>query len=646
VIFQQSGDLGMSERASDGAAEVLERSGGRRLPRTKGSKGVGRRKLVAGVGVLAVVGAGVGAVWAWQAFIAQGPQPAQALPASTLAYVAVDFDPAAGQKLTALGFLRKFPSIKEHVGLADASDLRKDVFDEVKSDLGCELSYDDVEPWIGQRLAFALVDQGGAQPVAVLQVADRDRAAAGLERLARCSDGDFGYALGDGWVVLAGSGKVADRVQRDAASAPLAEDAEFQRWTGEAGDPGVMTLYAAPEAGPAAVAAIEGDPYGAMYASSLMGFDPLSMLVNTAGFATMGMADYGGGDYATATEATPAPRKARAVRRPHKAMPSPITQAEMKKLENMTPAEQDNFFQKKFGEPVDRPGSASGDPLEGEVVDEEEFAEEIPQPDLPADLRAALMDFSGLGGVVRFDDGALELELVSDRIEGTMGNLVSGTAGDDVLAALPADSAAVFGAGFREGWGARFVERFVSSAMLFMSEPPADPAAEFEKDTGLTIADVEALGGDSFVLVAGSGLDPDAVFEDPTAMKVAARISGDADRVEAALTKLRANMPGASRDLLHWQRIGDDVVVGANAGYLAELASPGSLAAADSFTHAVPDAADAASVGFLNFDAGNWAVQTASRSDRPDTEPLAGLGYSLHDEGERERTVLRLTTED
>ena len=637
----------MSERASDGAAEVLERGGGRRLPRTKDTQGGGRRrKLVAGVGLLAVVGAGVGAVWAWQALIAQGPQPADALPASTLAYVAVDFDPAAGQKLAALGFLRKFPSIKEHVGVADASDLRKDVFDEVKSDLGCKLSYDDVEPWIGQRLAFALVDQGGAQPVAVLQVADRDRAATGLERLANCSGGDLGYALGDDWVVLAGSDKVADRVQRDAVSAPLAEDGEFQRWTGEAGDPGVMTLYAAPEAGPAAIAAIEGDPYGAMYATSLLGFDPLSMLVNTAGFATIGMADYGGDDYAEASAVAVAPRKAGAVRRSHRAMPPPITQAEMKKLETMTPAEQDRFFQKQFGEPIDGPGSAPGDPFEGEVMAEEEFVEELPQPALPADLRAALMDFSGLGGVVRFDDGALELELVSDRIEGTMGNLVAGTAGDDVLAALPADTAAVFGAGFREGWGVGFVERFVNSAMLFMSEPPADPAAEFEKDTGLTIADLEALGGDSFALVAGAGLDADAVFEDPTAMKVAARISGDADRVEAALTKLRANMPEADRDLLHWQRIGDDVVVGANAGYLDELASSGSLTGVDPFTRAVPDAADAASVGFVNFDAGDWAVQSADRSDRPDTEPLAGLGYSLHDEGDRERTLLRLTTED
>jgi hypothetical protein len=636
----------MSERAPDGAAEVLEQGSGRRLPRTKGTKGVGRRKLVAGVGVLAVVGAGVGAVWAWQAFIAQGPQPAQALPASTLAYVAVDFDPAAGQKLAAVGFLRKFPSIKDHVGLAGASDLRKDVFDEVKSDLGCELSYDDLEPWIGQRLAFALVDEGGAQPVAVLQVADRDRAAAGLERLARCSDGDLGYALGDDWVVLAGSDNVADRVQRAAASAPLAEDAEFQRLTREAGDPGVMTLFAAPEAGPAAVAAIESDPYGVMYASSLMGFDPLSMLVNTAGLATMGMVGYGGADYATATEATPAPRKAHAVRRPHRAVPPPITQAELKKLDTMTPAEQDRFFQKKFGDPVGGPGAASGDPFEGEVIDEEEFAEEMPQPDLPADLRAGLMDFSGLGGVVRFDDGALELELVSDRIEGTIGNLVAGTAGDDVLAALPADSAAVFGAGFREGWGAGFVQQFVSSAMMFMSEPPVDPASEFEKDTGLTVADLEALGGDSFAFVAGAGLDPDAVFEDPTAVKVAARISGDADRVEASLTKLRANLPGTNRDVLHWQRIGDDVVVGANTGYLGELASSGNLTQADSFTHAVPDAADAASVGFVNFDAGDWAVRTASRADRPDTEPLAGLGYSLHDQGDRERTVLRLTTED
>ena len=638
----------MSGRISGGTAEQLEPGGGRPLPRTKGSA---RRKIVAGVGVLAVLGAGAGAVWAWKAFMGQGAQPAEALPASTLGYVAVDFDPGAGQKLAALGFLRKIPSLEKHVGLTGAGDLREDVFDGMKSEVGCGLDYANVKAWVGQRFAFAFVDQGGPQPVMVLQVADPDKATAGLGRLADCAEGEFGYALKEDWAVIAETDTVADRVLRDAAESPLAEDTEFQRWTRQAGDPGVVTLYAAPAAGPALVSAFEESPYGSIFLPSLTGIDPLSQLMGMSMVAIPGAINYGGGDYGMASSEV---RPGKPVRRSHQPpMPPPPTQAEvekmekeLQKLENMTPAEQEEFFQEELGE-VDG-GSVPGTAPEGESLMEEEWVEpEFPEPALPAEQRAALMNFSGLGGVVRFDNGALELELVSDRIEGTMGNLVAGTAGDDVLAELPADTAAVFSAGFRDGWAAAFVERFAESAMPFGGKPQANAAAQFEKDTGLSVADVEALGGDSFALVAGAGLDPEELFMDPAGVKVAARISGNADGVEAALTKVRARMPESERVLLHWRRVGDDVLVGGNAGYVDELAaSGGDLAGAGSFSDAVPDATDAASVFYLNFDAGDWLAQAVDKPDRPDAEPLAAVGYSLRDEGDRERTLLRVTTED
>ena len=638
----------ISERISGGTAEQLELGGGRPLPRTKGSA---RRKIVAGVGVLAVLGAGAGAVWAWQAFMGQGAQPAEALPASTLGYVAVDFDPGAGQKLAALGFLRKFPSLEKHVGLTGAGDLRKDVFDGMKSDLGCGLDYANVEAWVGQRFAFAFVDQGGPRPVMVLQVANPDKATAGLGRLADCAEGEFGFALKEDWAVIAETDKVADRVLSDAAESPLADDTEFQRWTGQAGDPGVVTLYAAPEAGPALVSAFEESPYGTMYLPSVTGFDPLSMLMSTVTMS-VGFGFEEEVDYAVAESSTVRPPKDGSVRRSHQ--PPTITQAEIKKLETMTPAKQDEFFQERFGPGQGGPGAVPGTAPEPEPAPIDEYAledelaeDDFQKPALPPEQREALMNFSGLGGVVRFDDGALELELVSDRIEGTMGNLVAGTAGDDVIAELPADTAAVFGAGFRNGWGAALVQRLAESSMVYGMKPPADAVAEFEKDTGLTVADVEALGGDSFALVAGAGLDPEELFMDPAGVKVAARISGNADGVEAALTKVRARMPESDRALLHWRRVGDDVLVGGNAGYVDELAaSGGDLAGTGSFPDAVPDATDAASVFYLNFDAGDWLAQAVDKSERPDAEPLAAVGYSLRDEGDRERTVLRVTTED
>jgi hypothetical protein len=644
----------MSERESGGTAESLEFGSGRPLPRQPRTKGSGRRKLVAAVSALAVLGAGVGAVWAWQAFLTTGPQPAEALPASTLAYVAVDLDPAAGQKLAALDFLRKFPSLEKQVGVTDAGDLRKGAFDGLEADLGCGLTYADVEPWVGERFAFAMVDQGGPKPVVVLQVADREKAAAGLKRVTDCADGEFGSALGDEWAVLAESDKVAGDVLRDSAASPLTEDTEFQRWTGEAGEPGVVTLYAAPEAGPALVSAFEDSRYGFYLMPTEI--DPLSMLLGMVTLSMVSPVDFGTEEYAMESSAVRPvrPRAGHHVEQKMPPPPAPPTRAELKKLENMTPAEQDRYFQEQFADLEAGQGAAPGTATGGEividdevVVPEEEFdGDYFPEPSLSTDFRTALMNFSGLGGVVRFDDGALELELVSDRIEGTMGNLVAGTAGDDVLAELPADSAAVFGAGFRDGWGAAFLQRFAESVSPFGTDPNADAVAKFESDTGLAVADLEALGGDSFALVTGSGFDPEMFFQDPVRMKVAARISGGADGVEAALAKVRAAMPAPDRATLQWRRVGDDVLVSGNAAYLDELAASGDLTGAGSFQDAVPDATDAASVFYLNFDSGDWLANSVAKSDRADAEPLAGVGYSLHDEGDRERTLLRFTTED
>jgi len=59
-----------------------------------------------------------------------------------------------------------------------------------------------------------------------------------------------------------------------------------------------------------------------------------------------------------------------------------------------------------------------------------------------------------------------------------------------------------------------------------------------------------------------------------------------------------------------------------------------------------PDAGDATTVFFVNFDAGDWLVRTmGSASDRKD-EPLEALGYTTWADGDRERTLVRLSVED
>ena len=126
-------------------------------------------------------------------------------------------------------------------------------------------------------MAVAAVDTGDKQPqpVVVLQVKDAAKADAGLTKLQACDSGaessfgggsgsntgsdtgtDTGSDTGTGgwsvdgdWAVVAESDATAKKVADAAADASLADDAAYQKWTGEVGDPGVVTMYAAPAAG-------------------------------------------------------------------------------------------------------------------------------------------------------------------------------------------------------------------------------------------------------------------------------------------------------------------------------------------------------------------------------------------------------------
>ena len=206
-----------------------------------------------GGGVVGLVAAGVGA-WAAYSFLTTGPQPAEALPADTLGYVSVDLDPSGGQKIEALRTLNKFPAFKDFVGINADDDLRKEIFSRIQDEAQCDnIDYaDDVEPWLGDRAAVAAVDLGGEDPdpVFVIQVKDADKAEAALDKFKDCSGSDEGgWAIEGDWAIVAESDDIADDVVKAAGKASLADDEDFQKWTGEAGDAGVLTVYAGPEAG-------------------------------------------------------------------------------------------------------------------------------------------------------------------------------------------------------------------------------------------------------------------------------------------------------------------------------------------------------------------------------------------------------------
>ena len=148
------------------------------------------KKRMIAVGAIVAGGAVVaGGAWAATSFFATGAQPAEALPASTVAYFSVDLDPSGGQKIEAIKTLRKFPGFTDKVDLQTDDDLRERFFEEVTSSGECEgLDYDaDVKPWLGSRAAMAVVDLGEDEPtpVGVVQTTDSGKAEDGAVRAGR-----------------------------------------------------------------------------------------------------------------------------------------------------------------------------------------------------------------------------------------------------------------------------------------------------------------------------------------------------------------------------------------------------------------------------------------------------------------------------
>lgn len=240
------------------APEYLESSAGSPVAGTTRSADSRKRVIVLG-GLIGLVAVGGGAAWAASSLLSTGDQPAQALPASTIAYASVDLDPSGEQKIEAIRTLRKFPAFADNVDLDTDDDLRERLFTELTESGECEgLDYAaDVEPWMGDRAAVAAVDTGGEtpSPVLVLQVTDAGGAEDGLTTLQETCGGDevdsatAAWTVEGDWAVIGETVEITDRVVADAAEGTLADDADFQTWTEEAGDPGIVSLYAAPAAG-------------------------------------------------------------------------------------------------------------------------------------------------------------------------------------------------------------------------------------------------------------------------------------------------------------------------------------------------------------------------------------------------------------
>ena len=207
----------------------------------------GRRKPAAWwvvAGVVALVAALIGGITYGAASLSGGgAQPEDALPAGAVAFAKVDLDPAAGQKIDAIRFLRKFPSMRGR--LAEDADLRKVLFEAVADDAGwTKVDFArDVKPWLGQRVGVAAyspkafghgasrTDAQSPTMVVVLQVGDEGKARDGLDRLIAASTGADkpGYVVKNGYALLADSTSIASSAADAAGKSTMAGSATFAK---------------------------------------------------------------------------------------------------------------------------------------------------------------------------------------------------------------------------------------------------------------------------------------------------------------------------------------------------------------------------------------------------------------------------------
>lgn len=270
--------------------------------------------------------------------------------------------------------------------------------------------------------------------------------------------------------------------------------------------------------------------------------------------------------------------------------------------------------------------------------------------ELPEGLKELYADFEGMGAVVRFEDGAVEVELASGGVPTGLPEAVdsSGTG----ITTLPADTGAALSVAFSEGWLATYLEQL--SAAFGGGMDLEQGIAEFESETGLAVPeDIEALLGDSVTFAVDSGIDFEAVdqSQNPAELPAGAKVHGDPDEIMRVVDKIRAQLGPEAEPLVVEE--GDGVVAfGLNENYVSDLLDAGTLGDEDSFANVVPDADEANGVLYLDFDAGEgWAAEFAdfvsgsAPAARKNVEPLDALGISSWVDGEVQHGLFRLTTD-
>ncbi|TCO51880.1 uncharacterized protein DUF3352 [Kribbella antiqua] len=201
--------------------------------------------------VVALVAAG-GGIFAYGK-LNGGKQPAAVLPGNAVAYARVDLNPSAGQKVAAIRFLMKFPSVKENLSLTgENDDLRQKLFESIKKYAGDDLAdvdYDkDIKPWLGERAGVAALPaaNGDDEPKAIIaiQVKNEDKASAGIDKLFAKEEKKPGKAFSNGYVLLSDTQATVDSAVAAAKDNSLEQNEKFSADMKKLGEQGFVSVWA------------------------------------------------------------------------------------------------------------------------------------------------------------------------------------------------------------------------------------------------------------------------------------------------------------------------------------------------------------------------------------------------------------------
>lgn len=184
---------------------------------------------------------GGGGVAAYRLLNGGGTQPDEVIPASAIGFAKLDLNPAAGQKLAAARFLKRIP--KYGNGFSTAGDWRKPLFDALSGSdaLPPTVSFDrDIKPWLGKRLAVALLPGGAnTEPDTLIAVQSTNdgQARAGIARFG----GGYGISFLKGYAILGRSQQLTDQAVSQARAASLSNAPDYHADLAKLGSLGISS---------------------------------------------------------------------------------------------------------------------------------------------------------------------------------------------------------------------------------------------------------------------------------------------------------------------------------------------------------------------------------------------------------------------